>query len=157
MTQTVETNHDSKPGEPRSDSAEKHRRETRRQIMWPFWFFVLFLTGIFAIVFIWILPYRPQVALVSDAMTTILILCPTLICLFPLYIVMVAAVYGMYKVYSSSKSPLRRVEYLSETLLDKTAELTGQVNQKTIDLKTRFPFIQRILSTFDAPSHDQGD
>ena len=90
---------------------QSHRRQKRRELWLPFGFGLLIILTILGIVLV--LPSARQVGLVADFMTTIIFLCPALLCLFAFVILSVAIVSGMNRLDKFMKSPLRRIEDLT--------------------------------------------
>ena len=85
-------------------SEDTHRRETIRYILLPMvGLSVLVLAG--AVISL-LLPGRLQVSLIADWLLTILFLCPLALCLFPVCILMVAAIVGMNKAHSAIANPM---------------------------------------------------
>jgi hypothetical protein len=133
-------------------SQREHRRETLRFIILPFaGGVVLLLAGLTLVL---LLPQRAQVSIIADWMSTVLILCPLTLCLFPLTAGLWIAVAGMNRLHAAAAKPLYRAEDLSRTLVERTAQTATIVNQQTINTSTRLAFINRLLSVFDPPSDD---
>jgi hypothetical protein len=127
----------------------KQRRDTLRWIILP-------IVGVGALVLVGtvivlILPERLQVSLISDWLVSVLCLCPTVLCLFPLCILMISAVVGMNRAHQAVSKPLQRVEMLSTTLRDRTAQTTDAINRQTVNASVKFAFIDRLLAVFDPP------
>ncbi len=110
---------------------------------------VLFLLGIIIVL---VLPRRLQVSLISDWLLTVLVLCPMVICMFPLVIGIIALIAGMNQLHQTTAKPLRRLSALSQTMADRTVQTTTVINEKTVDASSRFAFLERLLSVFDEPS-----
>lgn len=138
------------PSDSRPSTAEAvHRRETLRYIVLPMvGVALLILVG--AIISL-LLPQRLQVSIIADWLLMILFLCPLALCLFPICIVMVAAVFGLNKAHDALVSPLRRVGSLTETLKERVSKTADVVNQKTVDASAKWAFVDRLLSVFDPP------
>jgi hypothetical protein len=135
----------------RQSAAElTHRRETLRYIVLP----TVGLIALIAlgVVIVLLLPKPGQVSLVADWMLTVFFLCPVMLCLFPIVILMVAAVAGMNKLHDKTLSPLKRVEHIAATLNTKIAQLTDTINHKTVNASVKVAFVDRLLSIFDPPS-----
>lgn len=138
------------PSDSRPSTAEVvHRRETLRYIVLPMVGVGLLVVA--GAVISLLLPQRLQVSIIADWLLTILFLCPLALCLFPLCIVMVAAIFGMNKAHDALVSPLRRVGSLTETLKDRVSKTADTVNQKTVDASAKWAFVDRLLSVFDPP------
>jgi hypothetical protein len=136
-------------------SAMAHRRETFRYIVLPIiGVGALILVGIIIVL---LLPGRLQVSIIADWLLMILFLCPMMLCLFPICILMVAAVAGMNKAHTAAANPLRRLERLSESLKERTVQATDNINHQTINVSTRWAFLERWLKVFDPPSEQSDD
>jgi hypothetical protein len=137
--------------EGRQSAAElAHRREILRYIVLP-------TVGLIALIglgvgIVLLLPKPGQVSLVADWMLTVFFLCPVMLCLFPIVILMVAAIAGMNKLHDKTLSPLKRLEHMAATLNTNVAQLTDSINHKTVDASVKFAFLDRLLSIFDPPS-----
>jgi hypothetical protein len=137
------------PDSRHSASEDVHRRETIRYILLPMaGLVILILVG--ATISL-LLPGRLQVSLIADWLLTILFLCPLALCLFPICILMVAAIVGMNKAHTSITNPLRRLESLSQTIKDRVSKTADTVNHKTVDVSAKWAFFDRLLSVFDPP------
>jgi hypothetical protein len=132
-----------------------HRQETFRYIILP-------MTGVLALLILGVaavllLPKPKQVSIIADWLLTILFLCPAVLCLFPVVILLVAAVAGLNKAHGAARKPLQKLENLSASLNTRTAEITDAINQKTVDASVKIAFADRLLSIFDPPSSTNGE
>lgn len=131
-------------------SAKTHRNETLRYIVLP-------MVGVLAIILLGtmavLLLRRPfQVGVVADWLLTVLVLCPMALCLFPVCILLIAAVAGLGKAHGMAAKPLRRVEAMSAELATRAAATTDTINRQSMTFSTRFAFLDRWMSLFDRPS-----
>lgn len=138
---------DTSRSEPREAGETIHRRETRRQIILPMvgaslLIFIIFLMAA-------LLPLRVQVSTLADWMTTIFLLCPAVICLLPIYIILVAGVYGMNKLHNSVGTPLQKLEHFSEGVANRIESATTGVNRQTVKWRARFAPLEKLMSIFD--------
>lgn len=130
-------------------SKANFNRETLRWIILPIMgVLALVLLGIVAVL---LLPKRLQVSIIADWLVTILFLCPTVLCLFPICVGLMAAVVGMNRAHNVVSKPLQRVESLSATIKDRTIQTTDTVNRQTINASVKLAFIDRLLAVFDPP------
>lgn len=129
---------------------QTHRRETRMAIILPFaiGIVVVLAGGVIAM----LLPQRGQVSIIADLMVTILLLCPSVLCLFAVAIGLVAAAAGMNKVHNGAGKALGRAEGLTARVLNRTERLTESVNQRTINLSVKLAFLEKLLGFFDRPT-----
>jgi ABC-type methionine transport system permease subunit len=134
----------------RSPAEFTHRRETLLYILLPM-LGVVALLGL-GLGVVLLLPKPGQVSIIADWMFTVFCLCPAALCLFPMVILMVAAVAGMNILHDKTLPPLKRLEMMAATLNSKTAQLTNTIGRKTIDVSVKFAFVNRMLSIFDPPS-----
>lgn len=129
---------------------QTHRRETRMGIILPFavGIVVVLAGGVIAM----LLPQRSQVSIIADLMVTILLLCPSVLCLFAVGIGLVAAAAGMNKVHNGAGKALGRAEGLTARVLTRTERVTESVNQRTINLSVKLAFLEKLLGFFDRPA-----
>jgi hypothetical protein len=64
---------------------------------------------------------------------------------------MISAIVGMNRAHQAVSKPLQRVEMLSTTLRDRTAQTTDAINHQTVNASVKFAFIDRLLAVFDPP------
>lgn len=131
----------------KSDSRRNHRRDTRRWIMLPMLLIglpVLIGTGI-----VLALPSRFQVSIIADWMVSILILCPSVICLFVVCMLLIIAIAGMNKLHRMAARPLYRVHDWSEQIVEKAANLGQQINRRAVGIGSRFAFVNEWMRFFD--------
>lgn len=143
----------SMPDSQPNTSQSLHRREITTQIILPLVGGSLFILLLF--VGALLLQRRLQVSLVSDLMMTCLVLCPAVICLFPLYVVMMVMAFAMGKVSDAVAKPLYRMENWSKSLAHTATNVTDTINHKTIDLSAKLAPVEKILSAFDQPQNIQ--
>ena len=129
------------------------RRQTRRYIILPF--ILLFLIFIVIIGGIFALPTSSQVAVISDMLFTFFVLCPLVICMFPLTVIMLVLIALMNRLHDGTKSPLRRLEQWTYTMEQRVESLARIVDSRVINYAVKFAPIRRILTIFDTPSSSQ--
>lgn len=129
---------------------QTHRRETRLYIILPLvaGIVVVLAGGVIAL----LLPQRFQVSIIADLMLAVLILCPSVLCLFLIVVGLAAAVVGMNKVHTGAGKTLGRAEGLTARVLDGTNRATESINQKTINLSVKLAFLEKLLGAFDRPA-----
>lgn len=123
-----------------------HKREVRWQIYLPF--FVASLVILTLFIAVALLPQRIQVALVSDWMITILLLCPLVLCLFPIVLLVTVAAYGANRLHTSVAPPLERLEELTISMNERVTATTRRVNQGVIRTHTRLAPILHWMHLF---------
>jgi membrane protein implicated in regulation of membrane protease activity len=126
------------------------RQQTRRYILLPFGFLLLILVVIVGIVFSLRTP--TQVAIVSDFLLTVFVLCPLVICMFPFAVLMLMLVALMNRLHDGTKSPLRRVEQWTYKVEKQMEGWVSIVDSRVLNWAVKFAPFRRILTIFDAPS-----
>lgn len=131
------------------ESEKQLNRETRRYLILP----MIGAGGVvvLGVVIALLLPSRFQISIIADWMTFVLMLCPLVICLFPLSVVLIVAIFGLAKLSDEAAKPLRRAEDFSKMLADRVVKTTDTINKQTINASARFAFVDRLLSAFDPP------
>ena len=137
--------------EQRVDETQKTlRREQRLRIWLPFGIGAAVLVLVVLIV-----GSMPNVSVVSNFVMTILLLCPVVICMLPLYFLLVIAVLGMNKVYNGAAKPLRSLERLTAQLSSRTTSLSDKLARQSINLNARVaPLTTRLEHAFDEGKDD---
>ena len=123
------------------------RSSMRRLIMLPF------LGGIALIVLLvaiaGLLPDQRQTSLIADFFM-ILVLCPVVLCVFPIYLLMVIAIYGMGRLNQGITKPILRLERLTANVRGRTHNVAEQVGKASITLNARLASIDKtVFSIFD--------
>lgn len=139
----------SSPTDQVSNSASTHRRETLVYIILPFAVAVLLVVA--GVVIAMILPQRAQVSVIADLLLSVLLLCPAVVCLFPLVLLLITGAVAMNQVHDKAALPLRRVEQLTENLARRTHRVTEVINRKAVELGVKSASIERLLDIFEKP------
>jgi len=135
---------------PQQRGTTLHRRGTRRQIWLPFGLGVALVLLAFLIVALPSDPiWRVRAQAIGDFLYTLLCSLPLLICLLPLYLLVMLGIYGMNRLHNSTERPLRRVENLAEGLAKRIEGVTTSVNNQTTKWSTRIAPLMRLLGAFD--------
>ncbi|MCY4464232.1 MAG: hypothetical protein OXE46_01705 [Chloroflexi bacterium] len=143
-------------------SQRQHQESERlqRSRLWlsvraPF-LFVLFmmLAGLAAVLF---LPAPEQVALVTDAMLILLVLCPSALLVFALLICASALVLQMRRWGGRARSPLRRLEALTASAHQRVDGWLCGVDGHVLDWALRFAPVRSLLTMFDAPQKSEDE
>ena len=98
-----------------------------------------------------------QVALVSDTLLTLLVLCPAVVCLFPLVILSIALVALMNRWQRATVSPLRRLEAWTAALEGNADRWLGRVDERILEAAVAFAPIRQLLRTFDTLADEEND
>ena len=137
--------------EQRLIETEKTLRRTQRLQIWlPFvlGFLIILVLVIFA-------AFATRVSLVANCLLIVTILCPALLCLLPLYFVMVFAVFGMNSAYRSAAKPLRSLERLTVRMLNWTIYQSDRMARQSINLNVRLaPLSNWMEHAFDERKDD---
>lgn len=132
-----------------------HRRETWVQMILPFLLALLFVIFLVCLV---ALPtdssWRLRASVIADFMVTILVLCPAVLCMIPIFALMVAAIAGANKLHDSTRTPLERLETLTESMADRVENAAGSVNKRVINLNERIAPLMKIMTFFDTQQKD---
>lgn len=153
----------SQQSEPIDDSRGKQHRELDRLERRHLWLSVLLpFTFILAIVIAivgTVLSLRSpvQVAVVSDSMLTILVLCPLVVCMFPLVILSLVLVSLLGRWHPKSRSPLRRLEAWTATMEQNIESWLGHVDERVLNWAVRLAPFQHLLTAFDPPTAENND
>lgn len=100
------------------------------------------------------LPAPTQVAVLSDAALSLLILCPAAICLFPITIAVFALLALTRRWQRGTMSPLRRLERWAAALENNADRWLGGIDQRILNWAVAFAPIRQLLRSFDTLSDD---
>lgn len=153
----------SQQSQAQNESREQHyqqldklqRRQTRRYVFFPFFVLILLVLVIVGIMFSLRTP--AQVTIVGDTMWMIFVLCPLVICTFPIVVLMYILVVLMNRLHRGTKSPLRKLEAWTYTMEKQVERWLDVVDNRVLDWAVRFAPIRRILTIFDTPSSQGQD
>jgi lysylphosphatidylglycerol synthetase-like protein (DUF2156 family) len=116
------------------ESRIRYRREVRRHIWIPFAAGVGALALAAGVVMLFPPSNRLGVSLVADWLVTVILLCPLVICTFPLTVGLLALVFQMNRLHARAAQPLRRAETWSRSAADRTAQITEMINQRALNI-----------------------
>lgn len=125
------------------------RAQVRKEIVLPFLGGVLVLIVI--VVIAAFLPSRGHTSFVADFLLTLLILCPAVICMFPIYMLMVFAVYGMGRVNKGIYRPLSAAEGLTNRMKARTETVANTVAERTINVSAQFARLEQTVLKLAEP------
>ncbi len=139
----------------RPDAMREHRYEVRRQILLPF----ALVGGVVLTVLVitLLLPQRAQVSLIADLLLTLLVLCPIVLCLFPLMVALWVAVFGLNHVHRGIASGMQRIEDITLSLVERSTAFSQMVEQRFAVLGQYLARFSRVLKVFDPPEEDSED
>ncbi len=139
----------------RLESQKLHRRAVRREILLPFAGGLLL---IILLVVIAAIAGKTPASGVANTMLTVLILFPMALCLLPIYVILLVAIFGLNRAYDLIAKPLRQLQDLSLQLRDRTYSLSDRAARTSINLNARFaPLDKLIFSVFDRPKLNEED
>ena len=101
-----------------------------------------------------------QLAVLSNSMLTVLLLCPLVIIMFPLTILSFGLVALASRWWSKSRSPLRRLEAWTARMEGNVEAWLGQVDERILNWAVRLAPVREMLMAFEAPeekSPDEGE
>ena len=137
---------------PTAASEKKHRRQTFWQVKVPALAGILFLLGILLVAIV--LPLRSQSGLIADFSLTVLVLCPVALCLFPLFLGLVAANVGLSRLNTALANLLVRAETMSHTMVDKANTASETISRKTTAFRSRVDTVEQAVNRFE---HERGE
>ncbi|MDX2160795.1 MAG: hypothetical protein SF162_05670 [bacterium] len=90
-----------------------------------------------------------QIDLVANFLL-VFVLCPAILCLFPVYLLFVLAVYGMGRLNQGVSKPLMRVERLTASADERVTGISARLAKASITFNARLAYIDRaVFSIFD--------
>ena len=92
-----------------------------------------------------------QLAIVSNALLSVLLLCPLVIILFPLTILSFGLVALASRWRGKSRSPLRRLEAWTATMERNAEGWLGQIDERVLNWAVRLAPVRELLMAFEAP------
>ena len=146
-----------------SELRDGRYRELERVQRRRLWLSVLLpVAGVLAIAVLFVgialsLKSPQQVAILSNSMLTVLLLCPLTIIMFPLTLLSFALVALASRWWSKSRSPLRRLEAWTALLEDNVEGWLGQIDERLLNWAVRFAPIREMLMAFEAPEANTPD
>ena len=150
-------------GEPTDDWASHsrlgpgpaERRALRRSVLLPFMIVSAIVAASIGITLA--LRSPAQVALLSDAMLTALLLCPLAACMFPLVLLSIALVTVLHRWRPKSRSPLRRLEAWTAMTEQNVEGWLGNVDERVLNWAVRLEHMRELLTAFDPPAGETND
>ncbi|MBC8099055.1 MAG: hypothetical protein H7Y11_06405 [Armatimonadetes bacterium] len=89
---------------------------------------------------------------VANFMVTCLCLLPLTLCLFPLYLGVMLAVYGMARLNHSLASQLNRVDALEAALHTRIVNTTATLNRRATQIGVSLAWLDPLLTIFERPT-----
>jgi len=134
-----------------TETIREHRRQTRLTIWLPF------AGGLLLLLILMIIAASQggaRIAIIGDFFLTLFVLCPVVVCMFPIYLLMVLMVFGMNTAHDKTAALLTRIEGVTIKLRDRTYSITDRAARASINVNSRFAFIDK-LSKFESPSRKE--
>lgn len=128
-----------------------HRRETRYQIWLPFAISLIVLIVIFFAIALQPDPlWRERAQAIGDLMYIIFCSFPLLICLLPLYVVIIVITYGANKLHQGSETPLRKVENAAASMTQRVETYSQMVRDRTVSASQFFDPLDKAETMFSS-------
>lgn len=137
------------------ESERLQRRRLWLGVRVPFLFVLLMMLA--AVAAVLLLPAPEQVALVTDAMLALLVLCPSVLLLFALLLCAMALVVQMRRWGSRARSPLRRLETLTAAVHQRIDGWLSGVDGHVLGWAVRLEPVRSLLTIFDEPPPTRED
>ena len=142
-------------GERHAELDRLRRARYRKSVMLPFGSVLLLVLAYIGIALA--LPAPTQVAVLSDAAFSLLVLGPVALCLFPFTIAIIVFVALMHRWSRGTMSPLRRLERWTATLESNADRWLGGIDQRILNWAVAFAPIRQLLRSFDTLSDETVD
>lgn len=98
-----------------------------------------------------------QVAIVSNSLLTLLVLCPSVALMFPIVILCIALVTLMSRWPDRTRSPLRRIEGWTAMLEANSETWLGRIDEQVLNWAVRLAPMRQLLRAFDPPDDERAD
>lgn len=98
-----------------------------------------------------------QVALLSDSMLTVLVLCPLVLCMFPFVILSLVLVALLNRWHPKSRSPLRRLEAWTAMMERNVEGWLENVDERVLNWAVRLAPLRELLTAFDPPAVESNE
>ncbi len=113
-----------------SQARQTRRRETWLQIMLPFLLGMVILLTMVSVAAALLLP--EQISVVTDLMWSLLVLCPTIICLLPIQFGLIAAAVWMHRTTNQAVDPLESLEQSTQSLRQRSDDIAARANAQIV-------------------------
>ncbi len=135
------------------ENIRQHRRETLLYLIVPL--LVTVFIVLLGVIVVLLLQRQLQVSLLADWMATVMVFCPSLICTTVVCIALFAAVVLMSRANRAALRPLQKVNELTQSVADRTTKAAESVNNATVNVASRFAFLDRLLNIFELPDDNK--
>jgi predicted PurR-regulated permease PerM len=137
-----------------TDDSKVRQKAIKRAAFRTIWlpFIVGFVFVVVLVVVAATLPDARQTSLLANFLLTILILCPMALCMLPIYLVVVAAIYGMTSANKHAAKPLIVLERTTAKVAARTHDIGVKVAKASITFNVKMTSVDRaVFSIFDRP------
>jgi len=142
----------------RQEAKRLHRRDNRWQIMLPLALAVLLVFILFGLVAFPAEPvWRLRASAISDFLVSLLILCPLIVCLFPVYLLVVVLAWWANRLHQGAQPPLERLQNSLDQAGAQLQQAAHTLSAKTIDWSARLAPLLSLLSVFNRPHRTPKD
>jgi hypothetical protein len=101
--------------------------------------------GVLALLLLLLVPRTPaEVSIIGDVFVICFVLCPAILCLLPIYFILVLAAIYTGKLNSITGSKLSAVESMTEKAADSANKVGKKVGRWSIDWRTRFALLNYL-------------
>ncbi len=126
------------------ETMKAHRRNVWLQIYLPV---ILGFVGLIAIlVIVALLPNPLQRDIIANSLLCIFILIPFLLCLFPIYLLMVVAAVATGHGHKLLTVPLQKLEKLSISFANRTQQASEVAVKQSANVNAKFAGLERVVS-----------
>lgn len=127
-----------------------HRQEVRWQIALPF---MLAVVALIVGVVLVIVPYDAltpaRLSALSDVLTIVLLICPSILCFFALFMGTVALIIGVNRLHDGTQKPLERLEGMVTEASQQVERVVDRANQTTIEWSSRLAPLMLLFDFFE--------
>ena len=140
------------PSPAKQDYVRQHRRETLLYFIVPL--LVTVFIVLLGVVVVLLLQRQLQLSILADWMMTVMVCCPALLCTTVICVGLMAGVALVGRSGGSVLRPVHKLSDLTQNAAERTTRTTDAVNKATVNIASRFAFLDRLLGMFDTPADD---
>ncbi len=119
---------------------------------------LLFLIGMMLIIEASPIALLPdQISILGDIFMIVLMLCPLMICGIPLYLALVAGIFGLIRLDSGTVYRLRKLQHTSKKVQLGAQNITHSVAKRSIQFNARTEFLRPLFRIFDRVEDKKDD
>lgn len=136
---------------------QQFRREYVRYVALPFFAFLLVFVVVMLGVFV--LPQDGlnglRASAVGNFFLVFLVLCPLAVLLIPVYLMLVAASFGIRKLHDGTERPLARLEERARNVHERVANFTENLNTRGVNWSVRLAPFMAWMDRFETPTQEK--